>query len=1855
MTTSLNRQPYFDDYDPDINVKNVLFVAGHPVQARELNNIQSLNIEQQRNFAGHIFKNGSRVSGASISHIEREYVRLSSVTATGDKINMSVLQKGMKLVGLSSGVEAVLLHSYTATEENPNTLIVDYTKVGKDATQFRFIPGEDIEVYANDLPITTLMVKCPTCPGYVDTQDTITPCGRGAKFITVDEGVFYFDGFFIRVKRDEICYSLYGEATTCKIGFDVVERIITPEDNNTLYDNALGYPNETAPGAHRLTVNFVLTKRLNKPAEGSKFVEVASIEDGYIQLIKSDFQYANIMDTMAQRTFEESGNYTVFPWVPRYREHKKKFADDPNGFKLNGDDAKLNCLLSTGVGYVRGYRIETTTESFINIDKARTTNKIYDGSIYFSEGAYVELVPDETMSIWPNNPASSTTVDLSTIQLYDGEPNHRTPTGSVVGHIMVGDAVYMGERNGQKVWRYQVLDYVITNPNATVKCVSSETNRFLATIPTGTSFRIMNQNATSLVYKLPKSNVKSIRDNDRNDRSATIIAMRKKFTASLDNNGSTTFTISDSVFESSIKDTIIIVGNAGDYKTVYATSDNCKPAGNSMRIELGSTESGKRITVIQSVNTVGLIEKKKQSMTEFLRSVDRGRWSSWIGLGKADVYSIESIQAYADADPNVKEDVTAKFDFDKGITHYAYNESKIKLKTNESISNNFDRIDVKFRYFEHSDTNNSGYFSVDSYSAVIADEDSGVTYSSLPTYNVNGEVLSASSVLDFRPIHLGSSISGQIPTGKTTALFNLEYYVGRKDLLCVDKHGTFFHLYGTPSDDPKAPINLDDGVMPLYEVMIPAYTYSYRDVTLKRIENKRYTMRDIGRLEKRIDNLEYYTALTALESQAMSDDVKDSQGLSRFKNGFIVDDFKKFATGDILNNEYNATNDRERGELRPYYYMQSRTGKVNLAKSINAIIRGGTIIKPFEHELIDEQPFATRSVSVNPYIVFRREGSVILTPNMDNWSDTDRLPEMNIEIDTGVDAVRQLAERQNTIVTAFNDHVFANNNIRIPENGSVNAGIGRTVNRTTDRNTNVVNNGVTITTTRTTNQTTTTTETQASIESRTDTYSFDRVTDVSLIPYMRATQIEFVAGGLYPNTRHYVFFDGVDVTSMTNIIGSSEKIKDAIVAGVLLSDSNGVLSGIINIPEGRFFTGVKDVRVTSDPNNTKLEQNEISYATAQFFSGGINQQKQAVNLQVTTPVYNEVMTSNTVNNTFTSVNVQRINRDPIAQSFKYEKDCMLSKIDLYFETADPGTTINVAIRTMENGYPTTIVLGEVEMPAEQIKTSWDGTIATTFEFPTPIRIQQGIEYCFVISGETPMTRVWVAHLGERCVNVPNKIADSQVTLGSSFRSQNGSTWNAEQFEDIMYKMYVAKFNEQPMVLAVDIHGAMEEQPLDITPFEAEKGSNLVRVYVKNDHALSVGDKVVLNLFPNSRYSVQLNNGHIVPGHYMEIDNQRSSAKVKSVEYRDSRHAVVELEKMQGAITPSSTFLATAYVAKPGKVDAFGAYFNINVEDYDIRQAAGIFVNVDTPEILNGFKVQELNGIHQVKRIDDNKTFVIELNDKAEKTGRFGPQGAKAILNHKADLINVSANYQLNSNTEVWHIEAYTHGDKGSIFENNNYQKIDDTIFEMKANRYLPRPIKIANTINEREKLSSQPSVTIKGTISGESPYLSPVYSEDSFSIVAISNDVYPIDKDTMNQSPNGISRFREETHPHEGSERFKYISQTINLANPAADLKLWFDIYKPSHTDFDVYVKLQTPTVTNIDDIDWVKVENIDKTLISTSTNDMVEYNFLLSEKNPTLAGQSNMFGAFKVKIVGKTKNSAIPPLIKNLRMVAYT
>ena len=63
-------------------------------------------------------------------------------------------------------------------------------------------------------------------------------------------------------------------------------------------------------------------------------------------------------------------------------------------------------------------------------------------------------------------------------------------------------------------------------------------------------------------------------------------------------------------------------------------------------------------------------------------------------------------------------------------------------------------------------------------------------------------------------------------------------------------------------------------------------------------------------------------------------------------------------------------------------------------------------------------------------------------------------------------------------------------------------------------------------------------------------------------------------------------------------------------------------------------------------------------------------------------------------------------------------------------------------------------------------------------------IQDKTEYCFVVLSNSDEYNCYVGRLGE--TNIGSNRTISQQHMGVLFKSQNGSTWTAEQNEDIKF-------------------------------------------------------------------------------------------------------------------------------------------------------------------------------------------------------------------------------------------------------------------------------------------------------------------------------------------------------------------------------------------------------------------------------------------------------------------------------------
>ena len=82
--TNLNVAPYFDDFDPRNNYYKVLFKPAYPIQARELNNLQSILQDQVEKMGTNLFKEGTVVIPGSTNYnpnchavqIQPEFLRI---------------------------------------------------------------------------------------------------------------------------------------------------------------------------------------------------------------------------------------------------------------------------------------------------------------------------------------------------------------------------------------------------------------------------------------------------------------------------------------------------------------------------------------------------------------------------------------------------------------------------------------------------------------------------------------------------------------------------------------------------------------------------------------------------------------------------------------------------------------------------------------------------------------------------------------------------------------------------------------------------------------------------------------------------------------------------------------------------------------------------------------------------------------------------------------------------------------------------------------------------------------------------------------------------------------------------------------------------------------------------------------------------------------------------------------------------------------------------------------------------------------------------------------------------------------------------------------------------------------------------------------------------------------------------------------------------------------------------------------------------------------------------------------------------------------------------------------------------
>ena len=840
--------------------------------------------------------------------------------------------------------------------------------------------------------------------------------------------------------------------------------------------------------------------------------------------------------------------------------------------------------------------------------------------------------------------------------------------------------------------------------------------------------------------------------------------------------------------------------------------------------------------------------------------------------------------------------ITNRYILDKGQKEQYYDYSKIIRNEGEPEPSR--KLLVVFDYYTVPTTDNGDVFTVASYNKDQYLKD-------VPTVGRNN--IRVSDTLDFRPYvpvftgnnsspfdflsrDFSSSIKVNLSPNENT-IIGYEYYIGRVDKIYLNKNREIVYLEGISSSDPKSPVKIDD-LMELATVNLPPYLFNPKNAVLSLVDNKRYTMKDIGSIENRVKNLERVTSLSLLELSTQTLQIQDSEGFNRFKTGFFVDDFKNT---DRINNLLSSIEiDSNSQEMRPIISRNSLKNYLTPSENIsdetidistnydlldpNVQKTGPTVSLKYASEKWIEQPLATQVENVNPFHVVSYIGSIKLSPERDNWVRTIQLPNKTISVTDFVLVERTRVELETRNVAIAN----------VERRGQFESSVSATQSVSDS-----------------TNRTTTTSSVTNLVESRPE-------------EYMRSRNTEFTVSNLKPYTRYYQFLDGngsVDFipklieisnsrslenygSSSAFIVGetvfgydnqnnkiisfrvasadhkfgnynspstrfeinpyikseslpgsysSSSKIlnidtyslseesqglysgylvKGAKLIGQtsgsvsyvkdlrLISDNYGDLMGAFFIrdpntsppPDVRINTGNKTYKLTSSQSNesavtgstliSSVETNYVSEGTLELYETTITNTTTLTTTRTTTTLLTTTTTEY---------------YDPLAQSFSVggsetlnddENGSYLTAVDLFFYRKDTANNpVTVQVRTVELGTPTRTVIGNpVTLRPNQINISNDASAATRVTFDYPIYLSPGLEYAIVLlAPESIEYEVFIAEMGKKTIqtatlpNADSVVYTQQFALGSLFKSQNGSIWTANQYQDMKFTLYRANF------------------------------------------------------------------------------------------------------------------------------------------------------------------------------------------------------------------------------------------------------------------------------------------------------------------------------------------------------------------------------------------------------------------------------------------------------------------------------
>lgn len=811
-------------------------------------------------------------------------------------------------------------------------------------------------------------------------------------------------------------------------------------------------------------------------------------------------------------------------------------------------------------------------------------------------------------------------------------------------------------------------------------------------------------------------------------------------------------------------------------------------------------------------------------------------------LKHSDVYRIRSVRVGV-GKTNPKVDLTSYFTLDNGQreTHYDHGRLVLKpyLKLPEIVTTDKKYyFEVLYDYFE---SDNGHYFTVDSYT--------DIHYRKIPTYiDPAKNKFPLRNVIDFRPVR--NPISSLTEYDNETEIvgdvyLEYDYYINKEKIISLQGNGTGEIELQYSNTENYVP---SDYNIKLYDLTIPAYTFEFDDIEYKLIDNRNYTMRDISKLQKRIENLEDIAQLNALELQALQTNLTTPSGDPRYRNGLLVDMFSGFSISKVNQSGFACSVDLETMKMYPSFNSNNMVFELSPTSTIDVnfpTIKRNIAFLPIASEvsLVNSITLNT-DTPVNSKIDSFTNGKLRLYPINDNWYSTQTKPIVLLNEDSQFKNWSVLGNKG--FGTQWNDWEQFWSGVNITKSGvtlaneTLSQKIGKLVNNKNNVETIInnkrINNALSFKsrhkrvgfvlqmlktnfseyTVKVNNESVTVNAGQRLEFKSSSTSSIDRFKmlyhgyEISQATGIGTAtgiinHIEFkeTIGGLHTyylyvtNINSYYFVDDQNINELNGTIISVTTPSNS---STLELDSNGILCGDFVIEEGKFHSNISvDVRIEDIDNNDEV------VASNKLYIGGLLETKTNF-CQSILPVQRKLFSNSNlsyIDDKTYIINSTTNITSPLHQTFILENSAFISKAIVRCKNLN-GVDVKLmaTIQPIVNGNLSPSLVLPFSEVIVNIPAGTDGEITIPFEIP--VYISSNKEYALTLRTEDSIdfyttTNNYTDVFVENCITV-NTINPSNKVLQMQLYKCEFNTMNKQ----IVLRPKDDTFNEEVDRLRVNV-------------------------------------------------------------------------------------------------------------------------------------------------------------------------------------------------------------------------------------------------------------------------------------------------------------------------------------------------------------------------------------------------------------------------------------------------------------------